>query len=797
VSRVKLGIEGRVYRPRYLLTVYANGNPAKKRKTVDLATVTSIQTSKNITDVAGTFTITLKDPRALDRKNGIREMDVIDIRLGRDGGVDPVLRGVVDTVTQGGSAGANSAEQSVTITGRCVGKYLQVTSMFLPVWDANSLLPTTLTFGIGYSGGDVPSPHPDVGASPRAIFGYLLRRYGFGKRKVVGAGIPNARYWIDYRSRMGSLNKFQVPFVQFNEDTLANALKTFEIPGFAEAWVDELGRVVYRRPKYDAQADFSLWTGDLLSWSFSESDEAIATYVEVIPSGDPGLAVSVTQALLAGRAPVPSNYINNVQEGDDFKVDPKFVIDVDSHGSPTGKGQKNRWWQLQRRFGVRPQQVTSPMLGTWEQAQRQAEGLLRFYSRLTKTAQLTIPGDPRVRLGTSLHLYGVLDGQRINRTYYVEGVQHDYQEGQSYTTTLVLTHGRDPGDPEWGQIAIPRYSAKDAAKHGGVAWYSPFASYFGSPGSGGGTQNVSDTTGTDTGPASGEVLGRTYPGSPVPGQRAMSGFGHGTSGLGGFSGQDYFAPSGSPCVAPIDGRVMKLSGSDPKLGATQGAGGPLGWSVYIQGGGKTYYLTHMGSRSVKVGQTVKQGQKIGTVANYHSFGRADHIHCGVYNGNYFSAVQSSAFQDGPEATTARANTPGGSGAPPRNARSWPLQRRGRVTAYANRPGTTHWGGGWQDHNAVDINVPIGTPILAVTNGYISEHLGYGGLGKGGHYAGKRLYLVTRNNVWYYAHCSRLVAQPGERVSVGQIIAYSGEAVGVAHLHLACKRGDPADHLGIG
>jgi murein DD-endopeptidase MepM/ murein hydrolase activator NlpD len=52
--------------------------------------------------------------------------------------------------------------------------------------------------------------------------------------------------------------------------------------------------------------------------------------------------------------------------------------------------------------------------------------------------------------------------------------------------------------------------------------------------------------------------------------------------------------------------------------------------VYIKSGGKTYYLTHMGSRAVKVGQRVRQGQKIGTVGNYAKWGGANHIHQGVH-----------------------------------------------------------------------------------------------------------------------------------------------------------------------
>jgi murein DD-endopeptidase MepM/ murein hydrolase activator NlpD len=105
---------------------------------------------------------------------------------------------------------------------------------------------------------------------------------------------------------------------------------------------------------------------------------------------------------------------------------------------------------------------------------------------------------------------------------------------------------------------------------------------------------------------------------------------HPTLGLAGFPARDYFAKAGSAAVAPINGRVVRLSGHDPANGPSQGPHGPLGWSVYIKGDdGHTYFLTHMGSRSVKVGQTVRAGQRIGTVANYDKYGTPSHIHMGV------------------------------------------------------------------------------------------------------------------------------------------------------------------------
>lgn len=133
--------------------------------------------------------------------------------------------------------------------------------------------------------------------------------------------------------------------------------------------------------------------------------------------------------------------------------------------------------------------------------------------------------------------------------------------------------------------------------------------------------------------ASGRALpprGPVKAGVPVEGLTSIGGQ-HPTEGLAGYPAHDYFAPAGSEVVAPVSGKVIRLSGHDPKLGPIEGPHGPLGWSVYIQGtDGHTYYLTHMGSRSVRVGETLKAGTPIGTVANYAQYGTPSHIHMGVH-----------------------------------------------------------------------------------------------------------------------------------------------------------------------
>jgi biotin carboxyl carrier protein len=126
-------------------------------------------------------------------------------------------------------------------------------------------------------------------------------------------------------------------------------------------------------------------------------------------------------------------------------------------------------------------------------------------------------------------------------------------------------------------------------------------------------------------------VGAVKLGDPIPPkyQTSIGGL-HPTEGLAGFPAHDYFAPAGAPVAAPVTGTIVKLSGNNPADGPTEGPHGPFGWSAYVQGqNGRTYYLTHMGTRDVKVGETVKAGQVIGTVGDYAKYGTPSHIHMGV------------------------------------------------------------------------------------------------------------------------------------------------------------------------
>lgn len=121
--------------------------------------------------------------------------------------------------------------------------------------------------------------------------------------------------------------------------------------------------------------------------------------------------------------------------------------------------------------------------------------------------------------------------------------------------------------------------------------------------------------------------------------------------------------------------------------------------------------------------------------------------------------------------------------------NYPLGKRGPIigTPYHG----THTLGNWQSDNAVDIAVPVGTPVYAVADGVIGSRIGSFDT-KNPRFAGLRLTVVANGNSFYYAHLSKLAVKAGEHVSAGQLVGYSGSANGVAHLHFAVQKGTPGD-----
>ena len=106
-------------------------------------------------------------------------------------------------------------------------------------------------------------------------------------------------------------------------------------------------------------------------------------------------------------------------------------------------------------------------------------------------------------------------------------------------------------------------------------------------------------------------------------------------------------------------------------------------------------------------------------------------------------------------------------------------------------------GNWESDNAVDINVPLGTPILAVADGVVGN-VRLSTTDASSKLAGHQVHFNTGDNEWFYTHMSRLAdgVKPGKKFKKGQVIGYAGAAANVPHLHIGVKNGDPLTLLGL-
>lgn len=128
-----------------------------------------------------------------------------------------------------------------------------------------------------------------------------------------------------------------------------------------------------------------------------------------------------------------------------------------------------------------------------------------------------------------------------------------------------------------------------------------------------------------------------------------------------------------------------------------------------------------------------------------------------------------------------------------HGRPYPFATRHTIIQRPYGTGTHSSPRNWESCNAVDLVAPVGTRLLAVVDGTIGTS--WGPLPSSDpRMAGLRLHLIGTPE-WYYAHCSKLIARPLQHVKRGEVIALSGQANGVAHLHLACSVGDPGAFIG--
>ena len=130
--------------------------------------------------------------------------------------------------------------------------------------------------------------------------------------------------------------------------------------------------------------------------------------------------------------------------------------------------------------------------------------------------------------------------------------------------------------------------------------------------------------------------------------------------------------------------------------------------------------------------------------------------------------------------------------------TYPLGQPGEIIGCPFVPGSTHSAFVAPDNlasdNAVDIAVPVGTRVYAVTAGVIGPQIGPLN-SMDPRMAGLRVHLNAPGVQFYYAHLSEIDVVPGQFVQAGQQVGLSGSANGAAHLHFAQDVGNPAETVG--
>lgn len=94
-----------------------------------------------------------------------------------------------------------------------------------------------------------------------------------------------------------------------------------------------------------------------------------------------------------------------------------------------------------------------------------------------------------------------------------------------------------------------------------------------------------------------------------------------------------------------------------------------------------------------------------------------------------------------------------------------------------------------EHGGQDFICPVGTPVYAMRKGIILDR----NWGKpfGIHIIQRRTYPFGTRRCLNYAHLSKSIVKPGQRVKKGQLIGYSGNTGNstAAHLHVEERTGD--------
>lgn len=273
------------------------------------------------------------------------------------------------------------------------------------------------------------------------------------------------------------------------------------------------------------------------------------------------------------------------------------------------------------------------------------------------------------------------------------------------------------------------------------------------------------------------------------------------------AGVDIAPPAGTPIVAALSGKILNA-----------GPMGGYGNFICIRHAARLstcYGHQQRFATGIRTGVNVQKGQRIGYVGNTGN-STGPHLHFEVRLGVGIAGrptdpmpyLKGSTFAEelaevpvadrGDQCVTGNAVNVSVNG-----NYAWPIGNSRVGKNIIGRPGHgthshTEPPNNWQSDNAIDIGTRRGDPVVAVDSGTISPTLGFGPLtsDSSSRFAGIRLYLVdSGGNQWYYSHLSKAAVKPGDRVSRGDVIGYSGSANGVEHLHLAVKSGNPLTMLG--
>jgi murein DD-endopeptidase MepM/ murein hydrolase activator NlpD len=108
-------------------------------------------------------------------------------------------------------------------------------------------------------------------------------------------------------------------------------------------------------------------------------------------------------------------------------------------------------------------------------------------------------------------------------------------------------------------------------------------------------------------------------------------------------------------------------------------------------------------------------------------------------------------------------------------------KNGKITTGYHVPGK-HWSVGY--HTGIDFATPVGTDILAVADGVYSNS-------NWGKAYGKAIVQALPDGTYViYAHLSKVLIKPGDKIKKGQHIAESGNTGNSTgpHLHLERRNG---------